>query len=77
VGGEGSSRDTMLVPRCERLRERCPGQTSVAEGHNIVCTDTLQIGDSGAEARAEVSYNPKMHKDAGPILSDVKATYIP
>jgi len=52
-------------------------QASVAEGHTILCSGTILIGESPTTNQAERTYKPKMHADAGAILSDVKATYAP
>jgi len=52
-------------------------QTSVAPLHSILCIGTLTIGDGTAESIATVLYKPELHKDAGGVLSDVKATYTP
>jgi hypothetical protein len=52
-------------------------QTSVAPLHSILCTGTLVIGDGAAESIATVLYKPELHKDAGDVLSEVKANYTP
>jgi len=50
-------------------------QTSVAEGYYIMGSGTIDIGGDPAETTATVINHPKLHKDAGPILTDVKAAY--
>ena len=52
-------------------------QTSVAPLHTIIAAGTITIGGGPVESTAEIAYNPEMHKDAGPVLSDVKARYTP
>lgn len=52
-------------------------QTSVAALHTIICTGTITVGGDPMESTAEIVYQPEMHKDAGPVLSDVKARYKP
>ena len=52
-------------------------QTSVAELHSILCIGTITIGDEPDESIATVLYKPELHKDAGGVLSDVKAVYTP
>jgi hypothetical protein len=52
-------------------------QASVAPLHSIVCTGKITIGGQQEESIAKVIYKPEIHKDAGPILSDVKARYTP
>lgn len=52
-------------------------QTSVAPRHTILAAGTISIGGGPVETEAEIVYNPEMHKDAGPVLSDVKARYTP
>ena len=52
-------------------------QTSVAPQHTIICTGAINIGGGPVETTAEVVYNPEMHKDAGPVLSNVTARYTP
>jgi len=52
-------------------------QTSVAPLHNILASGTLTLGDKAGESIADIAYKPELHKDAGKILSDVKARYTP
>jgi len=52
-------------------------QTSVAEGYHIISSGRINIGGEPAETKAAVTYHPEMHKDAGAILTDVKARYSP
>jgi len=52
-------------------------QTSVAPLHTILAAGTIDIGGGPVESQAEIAYNPAMHEDAGPVLSDVKARYTP
>jgi hypothetical protein len=52
-------------------------QTSVAPLHTITATGTINIGDAQVESTARITYNPEMHKHAGRVLSNVKASYTP
>ena len=52
-------------------------QTSVAARHTIICTGTINIGGEAVESTANIVYSPEMHKDAGPVLSNVTARYTP
>ena len=52
-------------------------QTSVAALHTILAAGTITVGGGPMESTAKIAYNPEMHKDAGPVLSDVKARYTP
>ena len=52
-------------------------QTSVAPLHTIIAAGTITIGSGQVVSVANIAYNPEMHKDAGPVLSDVKASYKP
>ena len=52
-------------------------QTSVAELHSILSSGTLTLGDGPAESIARTTYLPGLHKDAGSVLSNVKAVYKP
>jgi|GEM_PF-2233286 len=52
-------------------------QTSVAPRHSIICTGEIDIGAGPAESTAAVVYDPEMHKDAGAVLSEVKARFTP
>jgi len=52
-------------------------QTSVAALHTILAAGAITIGDGPVESTARIEYKPEMHKDAGPVLSNVTARYIP
>ncbi|MBT3199419.1 MAG: DUF2271 domain-containing protein [Phycisphaerales bacterium] len=52
-------------------------QTSVAPRHTIIATGTITIGSGQVESNAIIVYTPDMHPDAGPVLSDVNASYTP
>ncbi|MDP6637384.1 MAG: DUF2271 domain-containing protein [Phycisphaerae bacterium] len=56
---------------------RCYVQTSVAPLHTILAAGTINIGRGSTETTADITYNPGKHKDAGPVLSDVKVRYAP
>ena len=52
-------------------------QTTVAPVHSILYSAAIHIGGPAAAAEGTVTYIPEMHKDAGPVLSNVKARYRP
>ncbi len=52
-------------------------QTSVAERHTIIATGTITVGSGQTESTATIEYDPEMHKDAGGVLSNVKARHTP